>query len=179
MENKVYYNNYYYTLEEILDMYKKLEQEQKKDFRDTLAHYSLVQILEKANYDVRMIEGVLDLAGIEAAIINMYGSDCGTPILALRGLYKRNLRKLINLTGKLVSVNDQRIDKFINGEWLLSNLVCQTIGSNFEKVVVDDLFLIDYNSLSEDECLAISDNFVRDMRDEEIIAYDKFRKLKK
>ena len=40
------------------------------------------------------------------------------------------------------------------------------------------MFLIDYNSLSEDECLAIADNFVRDMRDEEIVFYNGPRKIK-
>lgn len=45
--------------------------------------------------------------------------------------------------------------------------------------IVDNFFLIDYNSLSEDECLAIADNFVRKMKDEEIVSYDTSKTRKK
>ena len=181
MENKVYfYYGEYLTLKEIYEKYKKLEKEQQKPFRDCLAHFSLLEILKKCNYDERYIDIINDLAETEAAIINMYGSDCGTPILALRGMYRRNLRKLINLTGKIAYDNeDIRMNIFQNGEWLLNYIVCLTMGSSFEKDVVDDLVLIDYNSLLEDECQAVSDNFVRCLRSEEIVFYKAHQKIKK
>lgn len=172
MEDKIYlYNRYYYSLDEIKDMYESIPFEQKKSFKDAIAHYTLLEILDRCNYDKRVRELIESLADTEAALIGMYGSDCGTPMLALRGMYERNIKKLINLTGKLVTKDDNRINIFKNGEWLLNNLVCLTIGSSFEKDIIDDLFLINYNFLTEDECLAISDNFIRNMRGEEIVFY--------
>lgn len=179
MNNKYYfYDNEYYSIKEISEMYRKLNPSLKKEFKDSISHFILLEILKKCNYDERYIELIESLAGIEASLIDMYGADCGTPMLALRGMYNRNLKKLINLTGKLVTRDDDRINRFENGEWLLNNLVCLTIGSSFEKDIIDDLFLIDYNTLTEEECLAISDNFIRNMRDEEIVFYDISRKIK-
>ena len=179
MEDKIYlYNNYYYSLEEIHEIYNKIPLEKKKEFKDTLAHYTLLEIMDKCNYDKKIRELVASLADTEAALIGMYGSVCGTPMLALRGMHRRNVRKLINLTGKLVSSDDNRINIFENGEWLLNNLVCLTIGSSFEKDTIDDLFIINYNLLTEDECLAISNNFVRYMKCEEIEFYNGPRKKK-
>ena len=178
MEDKIYlYNNYYYSFDEIKEMYKKISHEKKKDFRNTLAHYTLLEILDKCNYDKRLRELVESLANEEAAIIGMTGADCGTPLLAIRGMHSKNLRKLINLTGKPVSHDDSRENLFMNGEWLLNNLVCLTIGSSFEKTVDGDLFLIDYNTLSEEECRAISDNFIRNMRGEEIVFHKSHKQL--
>ena len=179
MENKYYYDEEYYSKKEILEMYQKLEEEQKKSFRDCLAHFTLAEILRKCDYDERYVEGIDELARLEDGIIKMYGADCGTPALAYRGLYNRNLRKLINLTGKLVSRDDERINEFNNGEWLLNKLVCLTIGSSFEKDIVGDLALINCDSLSEEECQAISDNFVRYIKGEEIVFYDDSKTLKR
>ena len=179
MENKYYFDEAYYSKEELYEMYQKLAEGQKESFRACLAHFSLVEILRKCNYDSRYIEGIEELAELEAGIIKMHGADCGTPMLAYRGLYRRNLKRLINSMGKLVSVEDSRINKFNNGEWLLSNLVYLTFGSSFEKEVIGDLLLINYHALSEDECLAISDNFIRYMRDEEVVFYRGPRRLKK
>lgn len=169
MENKYFYDDKYYSLEEINDMYQKLHEEQKKPFRDTLAHFTLAGILVNCNYDERYVDSILELAHLEAAIIDLYGADCGNIALALRGQYKKHLRRLINLTGKY---DDSKMNIFKNGEWLLSNLVCLTVGSSFEKEIVGDLFLIDCDAFSNDECQAISDNFVRNMRGEEIIFYN-------
>lgn len=179
MENKYYYDEEYYSKEELYEMYQKLHDEQKKPFRDSLAHFTLSEILKKCDYDERYTNGILELARIEDGIIKMYGADCGTPTLAFRGLYRRNLRKLINLTGKLVSANDHRIDEFDNGEYLLNKLVSLTLGSYYAKDEINDLSLIDYNFLSKDECLAIADNFIRDMKDEEIVSYDAINHTRK
>ena len=180
MEDKIYlYDNYYYSFDEIKDMYKKIALEKKKSFRDTLAHYTLLEILDKCNYDKKIRELIESLANEEAAIIGLYGADCGTPSLAIKGMYKKNLRKLINLTGKVASRDDGRETLFMNGEWMLNNLVCLTIGSSFEKAVDGDLSLIDYNSLTEEECRAISDNFIRNMRSEEIVFYKSHAYTKK
>lgn len=180
MENKDYfYDDNYYSLEEISTIYRKLAIKQRKLFRDSLAHFTLLEILKKCNYDERIIKSIKELAKIEASRIKLYGSDCGRVLLALEGQYKRELRKLINLTGKLITIDDSRINKFKNGEWLLNNLVCFTIGSSFEKDIVEDLFLIKSNLLEEDECQAIADNFIRDMKGEEIIFYQSHKSFRK
>ena len=180
MEDKIYlYNKYYYSFDEIKDMYKKVAYEKRKAFKDTLAHYTLLEILDKCNYDKRIRELIESLADEEAAIIGMYGADCGTPALAIKGMHSKNLRKLINLTGKPASRDDSRENLFANGEWLLNNLVCLTIGSSFEKTVDGDLSLIDYTSLTEEECRAIANNFVRNMRGEEIVFYKSHTYTKK
>lgn len=178
MENKYFYDDRYYTLEEIVEMYQKLHEGQKKPFRDCLAHFTLLEILKKSDYDEDFINILSDIVELEAAKIKLYGSDCGRPLLFYEGQYKRNLRKLINLTGKLANIEDSRMNKFNNGEWLLNNLVCLTIGSSFEKDIVGDLVLINCDSLSEDECLAIADNFVRDMKDEKIVFYNRLSRSK-
>ena len=180
MEDKIYlYDNYYYSFDEIKYIYNNIAFEKKKSFRDTLAHYTLLEILDKCKYDKRISELVENLANEEAAIIGMYGADCGTPSLAFKGMHKRNLRKLINLTGKPAKQDDSRENLFMNGEWMLNNLVCLTIGSSFEKTVDGDLSLINYNSLTESECHAICENFIRNMRGEEIVFYNAHQKAKK
>ncbi len=177
-KEKIYfYDDEYLTKEDIYRMYEKLEDEQKKGFRDALAHFTLAKILYICNYDDDYIDGVHELAQIEASIIKLYGSDCGRVLILLKGQYKRNIRKLINLTGKLVCDNDSRIDKYMNGEELLNNLLDQTFGSCFEKDKIGDLSLVDSDALSEEECLAIADNFVRYMRDEEIVSYNASKHL--
>lgn len=177
-EKIYYYDDEYYSLEEICEKYKKLPNEQKKQFRDCLAHFTLVQIFKICNYDERYIDYIFDLAQTESSLINMHGGDCGRVTMALNKSYKSTLRKLINLTGKVAGFNDNRTNKFINGEWMLNNLVCLTLGNSFEKEVIGDLFLIDCDSFSEDECLAIANNFVRYMRNEEIVFYNAPRRLK-
>ena len=177
-KEKIYfYDDEYLTKEDIYRMYEKIEDEQKKGFRDALAHFTLAKILYTCNYDEDYIDGVHELAQAEVSIMKLYGSDCGRVLMLLKGQYKRNIRKLINLTGKLVCDNDSRIDKFMNGELLLNNLLNLTLSSSFTKDNIGELSLVDCDSLSEDECLAIADNFVRYMRDEEIVSYNASKHL--
>ena len=134
MKDKIYFYDYkYWTLEEISEIYRSLSQDKKKLFKDAMAHYTLADILNKCNYDRRIIHTIWEVAGNEVDRMNLMGTDCGTPMLAFNGLYKKHLRKLINLTGKLARNEDSRMNKFANGEWYLNNLVCFTIGSSFEK----------------------------------------------
>lgn len=183
MENKntdkqYFYDNKYLTLDEISELYKRLSYDKKKIFKDSMAHYTLAEILRRCNYDKRMINTILEIAGDEVDRMNLIGTDCGRPLLGYERRYKSKLRKLINLTGKIVNKDDDsRMNRFINGEWFLNNLVCLTIGSSFEKDIIDDLVLIDYNFIGEDECLAIADNFVRNMNDEEIVFYNRPKRL--
>ncbi len=178
MKNDVYfYENDYYTIEDIYERYNKVVDARKKKFRDSIAHFTLVQIFKKCNYDEKITNIMEELAQIETAIIDMYGTDCGTVILALKGIYQRNLRKLINLSGKIINNNnDIRMKIFDNGEWLLKHLISLTLDS-YEIDSYMDLYLINYNSLSIEECQAIADNYVRYMRDEELVFYDRSKHL--
>ena len=179
MENKTYYyDEEYYSLEEICEKYQNLAMDQKKSFRDALAHFTLLEILKKCNYDERIIDSVYELAKTEASIIDLYGSFCGTVILAIKGGYNSNLRKFINLSGKLALKDDVRIDEFKSGEELLDNLISHTIGS-YDKNIIGELSLVDYESLSKEECLAIANNFTRFMKNEELVSYDRGMVYKK
>jgi len=179
-EDKTYfYDDRYYTLEEISNKYKSLAVEQKKDFKDAISHFILVEILKKCDYDERIIESTLELAKLESDLIECYGCDCGRVPMTLRGMYDKDLRKLLNLTGKLASRDDSRINSFKNGEWFVNNLICLTIGSSFEKDIIDDLFLINYNTLTKGECLAIADNYIRTLKGEKILFYDSPKRLKR
>ena len=180
MEDKYYFYDYKYcTLEEISEMYNKLPFEKRKLFRDSLAHYTLAEILNNINYDKKMTHTLYELAGVEADRIDLIGADCGVPLLYLNGKYNSILRKLINLSGELVlNDDDDRVDNFKNGELFLSDLICLTIDS-YEKVMISDFSLIDYTTLSKEECLAIADNFVRFMKNEELVYYDSQKVYKK
>ncbi len=171
-EKFYFYDDEYLTIEEIYRMYEKLEDVQKKQFRDALAHFTLAKILYTCNYNEDFIDGVHELAQEEVSIMKLYGSDCGRVSMLLIGQYKRNLRALINLTGKLVTSDDSRIDKYMNGEELLNNILDQTFGSSFSKDNIGDLSLVDCDALSEEECLAIANNFVREMKDEKMVLYN-------
>lgn len=181
MEDKYYFYDYkYWTLEEISEMYNKLPCEKRKLFRDSIAHYTLAEILKKSDYDRSIIHTVWEIAGEEVDHMNLIGTDCGRPLLGLDRRYKSQLIKLFYLSGEFVFNDDDiRINNFSNGEYFLNSLVCFTIGSTYEKDIVGDLFLLDYNSLSKEECLAISDNFMRFMKNEELVLYNENKHLKK
>ena len=167
-EHAFYYEDRYYTFSELYEMYKKLPMERKKLFKDAIAHYTLAEILRKCYYDKRIIASIEELADKESTKIALYGTDCGRVLLGYERNYNSKLRKLVNLAGKPVNKDDSRMNVFINGEWLLNNLVSLTLGSSYEKDELEDFSLIKYQQLSEDECLAISDNFVRYMKGEKI-----------
>ncbi len=180
MEEKHYFYDYkYYSIEELSDMYSKLSTDKRKVFRDSLSHYTLAEILSRCNYNRGMIHTIWEIAGIEADRMEMIGSDCGVPLLYLGKKYDSTIRKLINLTGDLVLKNDdERMNNFKNGELFLHDLICLTIDS-YEKNIISDFSLIDYESLSKEECLAIADNFVRFMKNEELVYFDSGKVYKK
>ena len=181
MEEKYCFYDYkYWTLEEISEMYNKLSLDKKKLFRDSLAHYTLAEILKKSDYDRSMIHTVWEIAGEETDHMNLIGTDCGRVLLGLDRRYKSKLRKLLNLSGEFVFNDDDiRIKNFSNGEYFLNSLVCFTIGSSYEKIIIGDLLFIDYENLSKEECKAISDNFMRFMKNEELVLYNENKHLKK
>ena len=180
MEEKKYYFDYkYYSIEELSDIYNKLSPNKRKVFRDSLAHYTLAEILSRSNCNRSMIHTVWEIAGLEADRMEMIGTDCGVPLLYLGKKYDSTLRKLINLSGELVyKDDDDRMNNFKNGELFLNDLICLTIDS-YEKNIISDFSIIDYESLSKEECLAIADNFTRFMKNEELVYYDSGKVYKK
>lgn len=178
-EHAFYYDDRYYTFSELFEMYKKMPMERKQLFKDALAHFTLAEILRRCFYDKRFIALIEELANKESTRIELYGIDCGRILLGYERNYNSKLRKLINLAGKSISKDDSRMNVFINGEWLLNNLVSLTLGSSYEKDELNDFSLIKYQQFSDDECLAISNNFVRYLRGEEIVYYNSPKKLRK
>jgi len=181
MEDKFYFYDYkYWTLEEIKEIYNKLSLDKGKLFRESLSYYTLAEILMNCNYDRRMIHIIFELAGEVIDRMNLTGTDCGRPLLGYDRRYKSMLRKLINLGGELVFNDDDiRINKFKSCELFLNNLICLTIGHSYEKDIIDDLVLIDYNVFSKEESLAIADNFGRFLKNEELVFYNKSKELSK
>ena len=177
-EHAFYYDDRYYTFSELYEMYKKLANEQKKLFKDAIAHFTLAEILRKCFYDKRYIKCVEELSHKESSRISLYGADCGRVLLGIKKMYDMELRELLNVTGKLAVKDDNRINLFINGEELLNNIVGSTLGT-YEKDELNDFSLIKYQQLSDEECLAISDNFVRYMKGEKLTLYNEQKKLKK
>ena len=179
MEEKYYFYDYkYWSLEEISNMYKELSLDKRKLFRDSIAHYTLAEILNNAGYDRRMIHMIWELAGTEVDRMELIGTDCGVPGLYMRGKFNSTLRKLINLSGELVLKNDDiRLDKLTNGELFLNNLVSSTIGLSYGKDSIDDLVLIDCNSLTKEESVAIATNFTRFLKNEELVQFNKNKRL--
>ena len=180
MEAKYYFYDYkYYSIKELSDMYNDLSPDKKKVFRDSLAHYTLAEILSRSSYNRSIVHTIWEIAGAEVDRMELIGTDCGVPGLYIRGKYNSTLRKLINLSGELVLKNDdERISKFENGEVFLNDLICLTIDS-YEKVMISDFSLIDYETLSKEECIAIADNFTRFMKNEELVYYESQKIYKK
>ena len=177
-EHAFYYDDRYWTFSELYEMYKKLPEENKKLFKDSLAHFTLGEILRKCLFDKRYIAIIEDLAQREASKISLYGCDCGRLLLGYERRYNAKLRELLNLTGQLSSLEDNRITNFTNGELFLNNIVNSTLNF-YEKDELNDFSLIKYQLLSEEECLAIANNFVRSISNEEMVLYNDAKVLKK
>ena len=176
-EHAFYYDDRYYTFSELYEMYKKIPMERKHMFKDAIAHYTLAEILRKCFYDKRIIALIEELADKESTRIALYGTDCGRILLGYESNYNSKLRKLINLTGTLINKDDSIMNEFTNGECMLNNLVSHTLGSSYEKDELEDFSLIKYQQFSDDECLAISDNFVRYLKGDKIVLYEKSKRL--
>ena len=69
------------------------------------------------------------------------------------------------------------MNEFTNGECMLNNLISHTLGSSYEKDELEDFSLTKYQQFSDDECLAISDNFVRYLKSDKIVFYEKSKRL--
>ena len=178
-ENLIYFfDDRYWSFDELYEMYKEISYDRKKLFKDCLAHYALIEIFKKCNYDIRLINGVMALCKNEVDRIQHEYKE--KMILIYRKDYISKLKKLFNLNGKLFYKYDEsKMNEFINGEWFLYNLISLTLGSTFEKDELNDFSLIKYYSLSEEECQAIADNFVRSIKNEKIIFYNKSKMIKK
>ena len=180
MDKYYFYDYKYWSLEEIHEIYNELSFDKRELFKESFAYYTLAEILKNCDYDKRMIHIIYELAGLLVDRMNLIGTDCGRPLLGYDRRYKSLLRKLINLGGELVlSDDDIRMNILKNFELFLNNLIYLTIGSSYEKDIIDDLVLIDYNTFSKEECLAIANNFVRFIKNEELVFYNKQKKLSK
>ncbi len=76
-------------------------------------------------------------------------------------------------------INGYKINEFINGEWLLNKIVSLTLGSSYHVQSRDDFSLIDYDNLETDECLAIINNYKRNIKNLELVYYKPAKVLNK
>ncbi len=167
------YGDKYYSFEEICEIYAHIYMESKKNFRDCLSHFILAQIFRKAHHDreAYMIE---DIANLEKKHVEKRFSKIESFLY-----HKAYSLKVMLLFGLNSEKNSYKNSEFINGEWLLNKLVSLTLGSRYQRYEHSDLSLIDYNSFLEDECLAIVENFKRNIHNEEIVYYRSPKKLEK
>ena len=166
LEEKIYkYGDSYYSFKEMYEIYNRTFPTKKKQFKDCIAHYILSEIFRKCDL-VKEANNIEAIADIEKNNLNIKPSKMSRFINEKE--YLLRVKFLFGISGL---INKYKVSEFVNGEWLLERLVSLTIGSSYEKNEYDEFSLIDYNSLSKDECMAIIDNYKRNIRGEEIVFY--------
>ncbi len=170
--NKIYrYGDKYYSIEELYEIYNKIHFDNKKAFKDCLCHYILSEIFKKAGINSN---DILSIANIEYKYINGNLSKINKFINDEK--YSLLIKKIFGLKSV---IKKYKVSEFINGEWILNKLISQTLGSGVKKDIIDNLELIDYTTLTEEECLEITKNFRRNINDEEIIFIKNPKTLRK
>ena len=173
LEEKIYqYGDSFYTFEEICELFVHTGFEKKQKFKDCLAHFLLAQILRKGGFS-KYADIIDDLGRLEKSGIDKNLSKVEE--FFHRNEYSLKVKRLFGLSG---IINKYKISEFVNGEWLLKKLVSSTIGSSYDVLEQDDFSLINIDGLTDEECHAISDNFQRNMRNEELVFY-KSKRLEK
>ena len=174
LDNKIYrYGMLFYSFNELYSIYNSLNMEKKKIFKDCLAHYSLIQILEKSG-NTKYTSYIEMIAGLEKKRIdNLFNKK---ELLTYNKEYLLKVKKLVSLFSKST---DGKLNEFVNGEWLLNKLVSLTLGSSYKKDELNDFSIIKYDLLTNEECMAITDNFIKNMNDEEIKFYGERNRLRK
>ena len=174
MDEKIYkYGDNYYDIEEIYDLESRMTVIKRKAFRDCISHNILAQIFRRSNLDkeATIIESIADL---EKTKIDKNLSKAESVIYNTK--YSFYVTKLFLMTGRFEKF---KTSEFSNGGWLLSRLVSLTIGSGYPVCSYNDLSIIDYTALTEDECKAIADNYRRNIRGEELEFYKSAKALEK
>lgn len=168
-EEKVYkYGDNYYSFQEIYSLCRK-NNYNKKLVKDFVCSYILVEILKIAGFDD--VSNALDsfvsyrLKHIESTM------NKAKKIIFKKCLFLKGLKVL----GSEAFKNSYKIGELMNGEWILNKLVVHTLGYNYPVNQINDFILVDYLSLSKKECVAIADNFMRNLCDNELVRYTFFK----
>ena len=172
ISDKIYrYGDNYYTIDEIYDLYKRINIDKRKLMTDCICHYIFSEIFKKAGD--KHATDLETLANLEFEKIE---SVSKTKKIVFKTEYNRIIRKILGLGGY---INKYKRNELVNGEWLLKKIVSLTIGSNYEVCDYHGFSFIKYDSLDEDVCKAIVDNFKRNIWNEDYVFYNSPKTLRK
>ena len=174
VSNKIYrYGEEYYSIEEIYELYKYIGPDRRKLMKDCVCHYILSEIFKKADNSkyASELEAISNLE-YKRLTTNLSKIDR----IKFSNEYAKYLRKLLGLGG---FINKYKRNELINGEWIFKQVVSETIGSNYQIDDYHGFTFIRYDSLTSDECKAITDNFKRNIWNEELVFYNSPKVLKK
>ena len=170
MDSKIYkYGTQYYSFEEMYQLYKSTSYDMRKKMKDCMCHFILAEILKKGGL-YKYGEDLDNVALFESQHMESHLSKRQQVIYQL---------KIAKLMGFAEFKNKYKASELVNGEWVLNKLVSLTIGSSYPKDEQDDFSLINYNDMSEEECTAVADNFLKNIWNEELVQYRFPKKLGK
>ena len=162
LSKKIYkYGPQFYSFEEMYHLYNDAALSAKRKTIDCMYHYILAQILKKGGLQ-RQGDYLDSIALFEFEHMNLQMSKIQQLI------YKLKIAKLLGLA---LIKNGYKASEFVNGEWLSKKLISITVGSSYPVDEFNGFTLINYGDLSEGECSAIADNFIRNLWNEEFVQY--------
>ncbi len=172
LNKKIYrYGNEYYSIEELYDLYEKSNPNKRKTMKDCLCHFILLEIFKKAGNN-KYSSNLESIADIEFKYIEANLSKFEKYLYNKE--YNIRLKKLLGIGG---IINKYKASELINGEWLLEKIVSLSLGSNYMIDEYNGFSLINYNNLSVDECIVITENFKRNIWNEEFSFYNSPKNL--
>lgn len=163
-ERKVYkYGENYYTFKEIHNLYENSNY--KKETKDCICNFILAEILKRGEL-AKEGEALDSLTSYRVKHIgkSMNKSESF--------LYNRIMSLMkFKILGLAAIKNSYKASELMNGEWILNKLVSLTLGANYPINQIDDFVLINCMDLSSEQCIAIAENFIRNIWNEELIQY--------
>ncbi len=167
METLYRYGDEFYTIKELEEMLSSKSSEDRKFSEDIIAHGILAEIMKQGKKPIvgrklkklaetEYVQHEYDLYGLKEHLIN-----------------RKRVRRLNSAAG-LFANSFSRTDLH-NGESFLDQLLHDTLGYSYPVSESDDMKLVDFERLTEEQCIALAKNFKRIMRKKEAIPMDEGR----
>ena len=166
-KDRIYkYGDSYYSIDVIYDIYRNCNYfKTKKTIKDCICNYILSEILKR---------GGLEREGNTLDSLTTYRLEHLDKKMSKSEMfaYNKNLfLRGLKILGLAAVKNKYRADELMNGEWVLNKLIYHTLGNSYSTNQIDDFILINYVDLSHDQCVAIAQNFLRNLWNDELIKY--------
>lgn len=167
------YGDGFYSIDEIYEIDSKKNFDKRSLFRNCISHNILARIFARCHLDreASILESIADL---EMKKVDKSFNKAEKVIYNMK--FSLYTTKLFLASG---SLQKYRMAEFSNGDWLLRKIISLTFGSSYPALSCNDFSLLDYNSLTEEECKAIVANFKRNIRGEDLVFYKNIRTLEK